>query len=152
MNINLSNHSEADSLINRLKSRFKNTPYYHSVKWYKAWNYYLSQRYEESFKAFNGLIFELEKDGRADLNEQNKARYWMARSLQKAGEEGQAIMAYKELSEQNSPSYYSILSSLRLNKILKDREIILTMRIFYLFHGEKRNLQMLIKLLKPLNL
>ena len=119
LNINLSNHSEADSLINRLKSRFKNTPYYHSVKWYKAWNYYLSQRYEESFKAFNGLIFELEKDGRADLNEQNKARYWMARSLQKAGEEGQAIMAYKELSEQNSPSYYSILSSLRLNKIFK---------------------------------
>ena len=119
LNINLSNYNEADNLINRIKSRFKNTPYYHSAKWYKAWNYYLSQRYEESFKSFNGLLFELEEDGKSDLSEQNRAKYWMARALQQAGEEGQAIVVYKNLSEQNSLNYYSILASLRLSKIFE---------------------------------
>jgi soluble lytic murein transglycosylase len=119
LNINLNNHNEADNLIDSLKSRFKNTPYYHSAKWYKAWNYYLSQKYEESYDAFKTLISDLESDGKSDHDEQNRARYWMARALQKAGEDGKAVMLFRDLSEQKSPGYYSLLASLRLSKIFE---------------------------------
>jgi len=117
LNINLNKHDEADNHIERLESRFKNTPYFLTAKWYKAWNYYLSGKYEEAYESLSALSLKFEEDPKVKLSDKNRVRYWMARTLQKAGEEGKAVMVYKKLSELPNPNYYSLLSSLRLNKI-----------------------------------
>lgn len=124
LNLNLNNHDVTESSIEQISKRYKNTPYYRSTRWYKSWNYFLDKKYQEAFHGFNELLIELQKKkiNVRGLNEE-KVLYWIGRSLEKSGEVGKAVSVYKKINEQNSPSYYSLLSSMRLKSIFKNQGV-----------------------------
>lgn len=122
LNLNLNNHVATEDAIDKISQRYKNTSYFKSSRWYKSWNYFLDNKYEEAFLGFNELLKEIQKN-RLNLRglDEEKVLYWMARSLEKSGEVGRAAAVYKKVNDENGPSYYSLLSSLRLKKIFKNQ-------------------------------
>ena len=81
------------------------------ASWSLAWNYYLTEQFNEAVAAFEKVISQND-----NFNEIKRYYYWQARSLEKLKKKEAANERYEKLSNEDSFGYYGILATYHLNK------------------------------------
>ncbi len=131
LNLELSNFKTAQLYFQSLLKDYGGSTYAKKAQWLFPWSMYLGKKYQEAYLSFVMLGEKIKKNSKRFKHvDKKKVYYWAARSLEKLGEESNAVLIYKQLIMDPLVSYYSILSALRLEDIAKKNQILLTTNNF----------------------
>jgi len=134
LHMNLNSFGEAEKLFSQISRKYRRTANTHSNRWFRSWNLYLNGEYSKAYDALSRLSNDLERKGPSYFSDLEKARYWSARALEKGGDVKKALKVYKKLSENKSPTYYALISSVRLMNLLGTEKQIRGFKIGSLNH------------------
>ncbi len=118
LHMNLNSFGEAENLFSQIGRKYKRTASIHSTRWFRSWNFYLDGNYSKAYDSLLKLSNDLERKGPSYFSDLEKVMYWSARALEKDGDIKKALTVYKKLSENKSPTYYALISSVRLINLL----------------------------------
>lgn len=108
--------AEAKSLYEQINARFPKSDWAHAARFQLGWLDYLAGDYPSAI-----AWFEKTNEGRTSGEEYERAFYWQARALEKAGRTDEADAIYSRLWNGQNWHYYGALARGRLDRLPADR-------------------------------
>ncbi len=131
LNLELSNFKAAQRYFKSLLKNHRRSIYAKKTQWLLPWSMYLDKKYQEAYSGFVALGEKIKNNSKGSKYfDKKQVYYWAARSLEKLGQESNAVLIYKQLITDPLVSYYAILSALRLENVAKKNQTLLTTNNF----------------------
>jgi len=108
-------NEEAMDIYERIITEYPYSVFARRALWNTGWIFYKRGKFSEALKKFDRLV----KIGR-NSSFYSKSLYWKSKNLEKLGEKDLAILAYRELLDNDSYDFYKTMAIAKLEKIDPD--------------------------------